>query len=95
MKNTISRLALIEAASFFGGVHHKRYSVEQDKWSLKHENYLLLKKIIPNKSLIIKGFQRFLTFVYTTIRKYYDKFISLLEKPPYICLTVLNNLILN
>ena len=75
-KNTISRLALIEAASFYGGVHHKRYSVEQDKWSLKHKNYLLLKKIIIEKSLIIKGLQRYLILVYTTIRKYYDKFIS-------------------
>jgi hypothetical protein len=38
--------------------------------------------------------RRFLILVYTTIRKYYDKIIPLLEKPPYICLTVLNNLIL-
>jgi len=35
MKIRFSRLALIETASFYGGVHHKRYSVEQDIWSLK------------------------------------------------------------
>ncbi len=33
MKMIHSRLAPIETASFCGGVHHKRYSVERDKMS--------------------------------------------------------------
>jgi len=33
IKKMPSRLAPIETISFCGGVHHKRYSVEREKWS--------------------------------------------------------------
>jgi hypothetical protein len=59
MKNTNSRLAPIETASFYGGVHHKRYSVERDKWSLKIKNSCSLKKIKLKKSLLLKAFSDF------------------------------------
>jgi len=32
MKNRFSRLAPMEMASFYGGVHHKRYNEQRDKW---------------------------------------------------------------
>jgi len=44
MKIKISRIALIETASFCCGVHSKRYSGEQDKMSFGRK-LLLLKKI--------------------------------------------------
>lgn len=33
MKTKTSNLAPMGAVSFYGGVHHKRYSGQRDKWS--------------------------------------------------------------
>ncbi|GAA3746166.1 hypothetical protein GCM10022422_33080 [Flavobacterium ginsengisoli] len=77
-------------ASFCGGVHHKKYNVERDKTFFKTKNVLLLKN---TKSENLNKFKASKS-IYGTIRKYYDKNILKFENLPYICLTVLNDLIL-